>query len=191
MGLAAVRHRADLAQRIVDERQSTGPYRCMLDLTGRIQLSAPRSSPLATAALWAVSASLVGRACGRPAPPQPEVRTASRGGLVITVPALPGMRRWNWPPPMSGLQGRHRTAIRRSSCAMISSRSGVLPADRLASVPDGTRVLVAGAVTHRQRPATARGVTFVNIEDETGMVNVLCTPGVGRGTGGGPGRRHC
>jgi len=45
-------------------------------------------------------------------------------------------------------------------------------------VPDGSRVLVAGAVTHRQRPATAQGVTFLNLEDETGMVNVLCTPGV-------------
>ena len=41
---------------------------------------------------------------------------------------------------------------------------------------DGTRVLVAGAVTHRQRPATAQGVTFLNLEDETGMVNVVCSP---------------
>ena len=55
---------------------------------------------------------------------------------------------------------------------------GVVPADQLLSLPDGTRVLVAGAVTHRQRPATAQGVTFVNLEDETGMVNVLCSPGV-------------
>ena len=55
---------------------------------------------------------------------------------------------------------------------------GVIPADRLLSVPDGTRVLVAGAVTHRQRPATAQGVTFINLEDETGMVNILCSPGV-------------
>ena len=55
---------------------------------------------------------------------------------------------------------------------------GVVPADQLLSVPNGTRVLVAGAVTHRQRPATAQGVTFVNLEDETGMVNVLCAPGV-------------
>ena len=55
---------------------------------------------------------------------------------------------------------------------------GVVPAAELGSVPDGDRVLIAGAVTHRQRPATAQGVTFVNIEDETGMVNVLCTPGV-------------
>jgi error-prone DNA polymerase len=38
-------------------------------------------------------------------------------------------------------------------------------------------VLVAGAVTHRQRPATAGGVTFLNLEDETGMVNVICSPG--------------
>lgn len=56
--------------------------------------------------------------------------------------------------------------------------AGVIPAGQLTAVPDGTRVLVAGAVTHRQRPSTARGVTFVNLEDETGMVNVLCTPGV-------------
>jgi error-prone DNA polymerase len=55
---------------------------------------------------------------------------------------------------------------------------GVVPADQLLSVPDGTRVLVAGAVTHRQRPATAQGVTFINLEDETGMVNILCSPGV-------------
>jgi error-prone DNA polymerase len=55
---------------------------------------------------------------------------------------------------------------------------GVVPADRLLSVPDGSRVLVAGAVTHRQRPATAQGVTFINLEDETGMVNILCAPGV-------------
>ena len=58
------------------------------------------------------------------------------------------------------------------------ARRGVLAAARLLGVPDGTRVLVAGAVTHRQRPATAGGVTFVNLEDETGMVNVLCSPGV-------------
>jgi error-prone DNA polymerase len=39
-------------------------------------------------------------------------------------------------------------------------------------------VLIGGVVTHRHRPATAGGVTFLNIEDETGMVNVVCSPGV-------------
>ena len=55
---------------------------------------------------------------------------------------------------------------------------GVVPADGLLSVPDGSRVVVGGAVTHRQRPATASGVTFINLEDETGMVNVVCSVGL-------------
>lgn len=55
---------------------------------------------------------------------------------------------------------------------------GVVPAKGLLDVPDGSRVLVAGAVTHRQRPATAAGVTFINLEDETGMVNVVCSVGL-------------
>lgn len=55
---------------------------------------------------------------------------------------------------------------------------GVVPAARLLQVPDGARVLVGGAVTHRQRPATAEGVTFLNLEDETGMVNVVCSVGL-------------
>jgi error-prone DNA polymerase len=33
-------------------------------------------------------------------------------------------------------------------------------------------------VTHRQRPATAGGITFLNLEDETGLINVICSRGV-------------
>ena len=32
-------------------------------------------------------------------------------------------------------------------------------------------------VTHRQRPATASGITFVNLEDETGLINVVVSRG--------------
>ena len=39
-------------------------------------------------------------------------------------------------------------------------------------------MLVAGVVTHRQRPATASGVIFINLEDETGMINVICSIGL-------------
>jgi error-prone DNA polymerase len=38
-------------------------------------------------------------------------------------------------------------------------------------------VLVGGVVTHRQRPATAGGTLFVNLEDETGLVNVVVSKG--------------
>jgi error-prone DNA polymerase len=55
---------------------------------------------------------------------------------------------------------------------------GALPTSALADVVPGSRILIGGAVTHRQRPATAGGVTFLNIEDETGMVNVVCTTGL-------------
>jgi error-prone DNA polymerase len=41
-------------------------------------------------------------------------------------------------------------------------------------------VVVAGLVTHRQQPGTARGVVFLSLEDETGMANVICPPGVWR-----------
>ncbi len=40
----------------------------------------------------------------------------------------------------------------------------------------GVPVKVGGMVTHRQRPGTARGVIFFNLEDETGMLNVVVLP---------------
>jgi len=44
--------------------------------------------------------------------------------------------------------------------------------------PDVADVAVAGLVTHRQAPPTARGVVFLSLEDETGMLNVICPPHV-------------
>jgi error-prone DNA polymerase len=54
---------------------------------------------------------------------------------------------------------------------------GVVTAAGLMDVPAGDRITVAGIVTHRQRPATAQGVTFMNLEDETGLINVFCSAG--------------
>ncbi len=54
---------------------------------------------------------------------------------------------------------------------------GALPAARLATAENGSRVLVGGVVTHRQRPMTAGGTTFINLEDETGLINVICSKG--------------
>lgn len=180
LGLAAVRHiGADLAERIVEERRTNGRYASLLDLTGRVQLSVPQTEALATAgalgcfgtgrreALWAAGAAAAERPDRLPGV-----------GSDSTVPALPGMSEVElaaadvWATGIS--PDSYPTQFLRADLDAL----GVLPADRLPEVPDGSRVLIAGAVTHRQRPATARGVTFMNIEDETGMVNVLCTPGV-------------
>ena len=51
-------------------------------------------------------------------------------------------------------------------------------AELLHGVEDGTRVRVAGVITHRQHPATAGGVTFLGMEDETGLINVVISVGL-------------
>jgi len=53
---------------------------------------------------------------------------------------------------------------------------GVMPCAELANaqrVPDGARIKVAGIVLVRQRPGTASGVTFITLEDETGISNLI------------------
>ncbi|MGA9714541.1 MAG: error-prone DNA polymerase [Aeromicrobium sp.] len=47
--------------------------------------------------------------------------------------------------------------------------------ESLERIEHGTRVRVGGLITHRQRPGTASGVTFLNLEDETGMLNIVCS----------------
>jgi single-strand DNA-binding protein len=48
-----------------------------------------------------------------------------------------------------------------------------LRASELPLPPEGARVAVAGLVILRQRPGTAKGVIFITLEDETGVVNVI------------------
>jgi error-prone DNA polymerase len=54
----------------------------------------------------------------------------------------------------------------------------VCASDTLRWVEPGSRIRVAGLVTHRQRPSTASGITFLNLEDEHGLVNIVCSAGV-------------
>ena len=53
---------------------------------------------------------------------------------------------------------------------------GIAPIADLAELPDGLRLRVAGLVVCRQRPGTAKGITFLLIEDEGGLVNVVVFP---------------
>jgi error-prone DNA polymerase len=55
-------------------------------------------------------------------------------------------------------------------------RLGVARATDLQGMRDGRPVRVAGAVVVRQRPGTAKGFVFLNLEDETGLVNVVVPP---------------
>ena len=55
-------------------------------------------------------------------------------------------------------------------------REGVARAADLPGMKDGRPLRVAGAVVVRQRPGTAKGFVFLNLEDETGLVNVVVPP---------------
>ncbi|MFO0911513.1 MAG: error-prone DNA polymerase [Pirellulales bacterium] len=49
----------------------------------------------------------------------------------------------------------------------------VLTAEQLDELADGAPVVTAGLVILRQRPGTAKGITFVTLEDETGSINLV------------------
>ncbi|MEW9905752.1 error-prone DNA polymerase [Pseudomonas putida] len=65
--------------------------------------------------------------------------------------------------------GPHPLALLRRSLRALGCRSSA----ELAGVEHGDSIAVAGVVVGRQRPQTASGVTFVTLEDEHGMVNVV------------------
>jgi error-prone DNA polymerase len=72
--------------------------------------------------------------------------------------------------------GRHPMALLRDKLA----RNRLLTAGDLNCVAHGRTVRTAGIVLMRQRPQSARGVTFLTLEDETGQVNVIVWESVGR-----------
>ena len=73
--------------------------------------------------------------------------------------------------------GPHPMALRRRELARDPGRP-ILRAGDLRHVPDGEHVRVAGNVIVRQRPGTAKGFVFLSLEDETGIANVIVTPGL-------------
>ena len=176
LGLMSVRGVGEpLAERVAEGR----PYRGMADLVHRVGLSAAQVESLATAgafdcfglsrreALWAAGAAaqatpgrLEGVVLGERAPVLPPM-----SDVEVTAADL-----WATAITTDGYPTRH---VRARLDAL-----GVIPAAALKTEEAGRRVLVGGVVTHWQRPATASGTTFLNLEDETGMVNVICSKGV-------------
>jgi error-prone DNA polymerase len=71
--------------------------------------------------------------------------------------------------------GRHPLALLRERLRADS----LMTASELGSAANGTAVRTAGIVLMRQRPATASGVTFVTLEDESGQVNIIVWERVG------------
>jgi error-prone DNA polymerase len=180
LGLGSVRTLGDdLAERIEAERTAGGSYQSMADLARRVGLSTAHLEALATAdafacfgltrreALWAAGA----------AAQEKEGRLPGTA-LGIQAPMLPGMDAIERMVADVWATGLAPDAHPAQFAREYLDRIGAVPIARLPELEHGRRVLVGGIVTHRQRPATAGGITFVNLEDETGMLNVTCTPGL-------------
>ncbi|MEE8471456.1 MAG: error-prone DNA polymerase, partial [Dehalococcoidia bacterium] len=56
------------------------------------------------------------------------------------------------------------------------SQYGILCSSEIAARHNGEKVNVAGCVVCRQQPVTAKGVVFITLEDEHGLVNVILRP---------------
>ncbi len=179
LGLSSVRTIGTDARRRDRRRRATrdGPFTSMADLARRVGLSADQVEALATAGAFdCVRHRPPRRAVGRraPRPPPGPASSTSPPSTRPRPPQLPAMTEPEqliadmWATGMT--TDVYPTALIRAPPRRARHRHR---APGCATLDDRTRVTVGGVVTHRQRPATARGVTFLNLEDETGMVNVI------------------
>ena len=58
------------------------------------------------------------------------------------------------------------------------AKAGAMTAEAYRSAKENRRVRVGGVVLVRQRPGSAKGVVFLTLEDETGVVNLVVWPDV-------------
>ncbi|UVI34416.1 error-prone DNA polymerase [Brevibacterium spongiae] len=178
LGLDTVAHVGTFAEVIVSERESAA-FTSVADLAERTGIGKQALESLATAgalagfdldrrqALW-----LAGGVAG--AHPGLLPGTAS----VDSAPTLPAMDAFDVTLAELFSTGitvdGYPTQMMREQ---LTARGYSSTADA-ARAADGTRMTVAAIVTHRQRPATASGITFINLEDEFGMLNVVATAGL-------------
>jgi error-prone DNA polymerase len=174
--------REDDAERVVRERDRGGPYRDLVDLASRSGVGRDGLVRLA----WARACeSMDGRR--RPALWRLGVAAAAaRSGdgvqlaLPLGVPAPPSLReQTSWERVVGDYASvgmtleEHPMALLRADLAESVATSTELERTR-----DRSPVEVAGMVVARQRPATARGVVFMLLEDELGTINVIVPPSV-------------
>ncbi len=180
LGLAEVTGIGEtLAKKIVAEREKNGDFTDLANLVRRVGLSAPQLEALAAAgafeslglgmreALWAAGDAARDR------------QEFLAGSMVTVQPPLFSM------PSTSEILASDlwATGISPEDHPLRYLREalrerGALSSDDLKTAESGRRIEVGGVVTHRQRPATASGITFMNLEDERGLVNVICSVGV-------------
>jgi error-prone DNA polymerase len=174
LGIGSVRGVGeDLAARIEAGR----PYSSMEDVARRSGASLAVLEALATAGAFGCFAERRGALWSAGAVAQSGVDRLEGIVTGAHAPQLPGMSEQEtaladlWATGVA--PDGHPTRFLRDQ---LDAR-GVVTATGLRALSSGTKVVVAGVVTHRQRPATAGGTTFLNLEDETGLINIVVSKG--------------
>lgn len=185
IGLGACKGLGDDARRIVAEREK-GPYSSVEDLAHRLALSEKSIRVLAEAG--ALTSVRVSRRDGMWKAGALASRDLHVAGWI--QPAIPGTEVGVHAPELPEMSDAEMlvadvltTGVTTSTypTALIRpqlEQRGVLRISDILSSPVGTRMRVGGIVTHRQRPHTAHGTLFLSIEDETGLLNIICSPGL-------------
>jgi len=172
---------------IVDERAAGGPFLSFDDFLNRL-----RGGPIGPRAvrnlvmvgafdslghqrrelLWGWQERWHGQGLRRGIQSQSELR------LNATAPSLPALDDFDINQleyRISDLStGHHLIHFCRDRLRELNA----LESDKLASVPSGRQVRVAGLVITRQAPSTAKKIRFFTLEDEYGQVNVTIKPDV-------------
>jgi error-prone DNA polymerase len=159
------------AERIVAARHQR-PFADMVDVVRRAGLTVAQMEALATAGAFDSFGLTRRQALWNAGYTDAPDRLA---GTAVTAPPpmLPGMSDIEhtaadlWATHIS--PDGHPMAYLRESLR----GQGILSVGDTETHEANRRVRVAGLITHRQRPSTAAGVTFLNLEDETGMLNVV------------------
>jgi error-prone DNA polymerase len=143
---------ADLARRARVDRFA---FKCLASAGALASLAGNRHqsywSALGVEVPWALGAADLAEA-------QPMLAIPTEGQDIIADYASTGLT-----------LGRHPLALLREHL----DKRRVITADAVWRTGDNNIVRVAGIVTHRQRPGSAKGATFVTLEDETGQVNAV------------------
>jgi error-prone DNA polymerase len=174
------------ARALVEERQHGGAYSNLADLASRSGVGRGGLELLAWSGaceaiggrddlrrredLWQVGVARGGR----------RLAAAIQLSLPLPIPAPPSLRELDSWERLVADYGSVGIAIAEHPMALLrpSLKDGVASSADLDGVPNGRSVEIAGMVVARQRPATARGVVFMLLEDELGTINVVVPPPV-------------
>lgn len=165
------------ARAIFEERLRNGPYRSVEDLRRRLpKLHRDQIRMLATIGALNFSdhrRSALWQATRLPRPEGDLLAGLEPNTISCPLPPMTPVERLNADVHGVGLSvGRHPMAFARERL----DRLGILPAAALVRKRNGAGVKVAGCVICRQRPGTAHGFTFLSLEDETGISNIILRP---------------